>query len=224
MTQLGSEYEDLVEELRKRKGSCMNANKGGHWMCKGSCISGESEGGPIKDTLEAWIHGERSICTTTPKAWEVLETYNTNVVANLNMVQAFLDLPMPTSGKKTIINVTSGAAHVQTPGQAAYGSSKATFARMLQHLANERKSENVKIFTVHPGTFDTPLAARHFPSDAFQWEDISLVGQFCTWVATSEAEFLHGRFVWAQWDVDELIAFKDKMAANPEFMTIELVQ
>lgn len=31
-----------------------------------------------------------------------------------------------------------------------------------------------------------------------------LGGQFALWAATPEAGFLHGRFVWAAWDVDEL--------------------
>jgi hypothetical protein len=31
-----------------------------------------------------------------------------------------------------------------------------------------------------------------------------LPGNFAVWAASPEAEFLHGRFVWANWDVDEL--------------------
>ena len=29
-------------------------------------------------------------------------------------------------------------------------------------------------------------------------------GQFAVWAASPEADFLHGRFVWAGWDVNEL--------------------
>ena len=31
-----------------------------------------------------------------------------------------------------------------------------------------------------------------------------LPGQFAAWAASNEADFLHGGFVWANWDVDEL--------------------
>lgn len=31
-----------------------------------------------------------------------------------------------------------------------------------------------------------------------------LCGDFAVWATTKEAEFLHGRFVWASWDVEEL--------------------
>ena len=30
-------------------------------------------------------------------------------------------------------------------------------------------------------------------------------GQFAVWAASPEARFLHGRFVWAKWDVTELL-------------------
>jgi hypothetical protein len=33
---------------------------------------------------------------------------------------------------------------------------------------------------------------------------VKLPGDFAVWAASEEAEFLHGRFVWAKWDVDEL--------------------
>jgi hypothetical protein len=36
-----------------------------------------------------------------------------------------------------------------------------------------------------------------------------LPGGFCLWLASSEADFLKGRFLWAHWDVDELISKKD---------------
>jgi hypothetical protein len=31
-----------------------------------------------------------------------------------------------------------------------------------------------------------------------------LPGNFAVWAASPEATFLHGRFVWANWDVEEL--------------------
>lgn len=32
----------------------------------------------------------------------------------------------------------------------------------------------------------------------------SLPGHFAVWAASDQASFLHGRFVWASWDVNEL--------------------
>ena len=33
---------------------------------------------------------------------------------------------------------------------------------------------------------------------------MDLAGHFAVWCASPEAAFLHGRFVWSSWDVDEL--------------------
>jgi hypothetical protein len=51
-----------------------------------------------------------------------------------------------------------------------------------------------------------------------------LPGDFAVWLAGPEADFLTGRFVWAQWDVDELIGMKDKVAQDPSLLTIGLVK
>ena len=33
-----------------------------------------------------------------------------------------------------------------------------------------------------------------------------LAGDFVVWLASQEAKFLRGKFVWVNWDVDEMIA------------------
>lgn len=34
---------------------------------------------------------------------------------------------------------------------------------------------------------------------------VELPGHFCVWLASAEAKFLKGKFVWANWDVPELL-------------------
>jgi hypothetical protein len=33
---------------------------------------------------------------------------------------------------------------------------------------------------------------------------VNLPGHFCVWLHSSEADFLRGKFVWVNWDVNEL--------------------
>ena len=40
---------------------------------------------------------------------------------------------------------------------------------------------------------------------------MDLPGHFIVWLASKEAEFLKGKFVWANWDVEELMARKDEI-------------
>lgn len=58
--------------------------------------------------------------------------------------------------------------------------------------------------------------------EAFPYDDESLLGNFCVWAATKKAAFLHGRFVWAAWDVDELMAMKPKFEADKGFLKVGL--
>jgi hypothetical protein len=36
-------------------------------------------------------------------------------------------------------------------------------------------------------------------------------GNFCVWVVSPEAEFLKGRYIWAAWDVEEMMARKEEI-------------
>jgi hypothetical protein len=46
-------------------------------------------------------------------------------------------------------------------------------------------------------------------------DDPALPGDFIVWLASAQAEFLRGRFVWANWDVTEMMAMKEKIEADP---------
>jgi hypothetical protein len=42
------------------------------------------------------------------------------------------------------------------------------------------------------------------------------------WVTSPEAEFLKGKFVWSNWDIEELIAKKEELVNSPD-LTIGLL-
>jgi hypothetical protein len=49
-----------------------------------------------------------------------------------------------------------------------------------------------------------------------------LPGAFCVWLATPEAAFLKGRYLWANWDVEELKSRKAEIVADHTLFTIAL--
>lgn len=51
---------------------------------------------------------------------------------------------------------------------------------------------------------------------------MSLPGAFAVWCASGEAAFLHGRFVWSAWDVDELKSgpIRDRLDKDGQFLRI----
>lgn len=53
-------------------------------------------------------------------------------------------------------------------------------------------------------------------------EIVELPASFLVWVASSEAEFLKNKYVWANWDVDELKAKKEELVSSPQ-LTVGLL-
>ncbi len=54
------------------------------------------------------------------------------------------------------------------------------------------------------------------------FELVSLPASFNVWLASPEARFLKGKFLWANWDVDELKAQAKEIEASTQ-LTIALV-
>lgn len=44
-----------------------------------------------------------------------------------------------------------------------------------------------------------------------------LPANFAVWAASPEAKFLHGKFVWANWDVEELKAMAKEIEGTSKF-------
>ena len=46
---------------------------------------------------------------------------------------------------------------------------------------------------------------------------VNLSANFLVWAASAEAEFLKGKVLWSNWDVDELKARKAELEGAPKF-------
>ncbi|GAB7365573.1 hypothetical protein MBLNU230_g6645t1 [Neophaeotheca triangularis] len=144
------------------------------------------------------------------------DTFNLNVVSSWHLIKEFLALE---PGKpRTVIYTSSARCQTGSANDSAYGPSKAAMNQVIQHLAMEYADDNAVIQTFHPGVVYTPWASQLFDRDVVVWEDASLPGDFAVWLASAEAKFLSGRYVWAQWDVDELLSLKERLTANPQFL------
>ncbi|KAK3686508.1 hypothetical protein LTR37_019755 [Vermiconidia calcicola] len=148
-------------------------------------------------------------------------TFDINVVSTFHIIKEFL--AQESSGPRAVIYTSSAAGQIVQPGNIGYGPSKAAANVMIQHFATESADTDVTIQTFHPGTIYTESVSNLLPKDALDWDDVSLPGEFAVWLASPEAKFLAGRFVWAQWDVDELLTLKERMAANPALLSTTVI-
>lgn len=102
----------------------------------------------------------------------------------------------------------------------AYLLTKAASTLYFQLMAQDQPREELQIVTLHPGAVfndiwaSAGLKEEHLDDGKLsaskcRWrlanEFIAkLVGGSAVWAASEEAAFLHGRFAWSSWDVEEL--------------------
>ncbi|KAJ5245798.1 hypothetical protein N7468_000781 [Penicillium chermesinum] len=136
------------------------------------------------------------------KTWQLFET---NVRGNMILVEKMMS--QADTKQKVILNVSSPFIHDQAiaAGFQAYASSKSAFASALQHLATETPLERAQIISFHPGfIYSEGMRSMGCTHEDLDWDDEELPANFAVWAASPKAAFLHGRFAWAKWNVEEI--------------------
>ncbi|RSL49003.1 hypothetical protein BHE90_004957 [Fusarium euwallaceae] len=129
---------------------------------------------------------------------------------------------MQPSKKLILINLTSVVVH--SPDVAGpvplYSLTKSASTAMMQSIAYAIPAKDMQIISMNPGMHYTESFQCFAEADSFPWDDLKLPGDFSVWAASDEAEFLHGRFVWANWDVDELQTgpLRERIENDPSFL------
>jgi hypothetical protein len=77
---------------------------------------------------------------------------------------------------------------------------------------------------IHPGVYRTGMFSQWvrdlgYPEDSPS-DDLSLAGDFCIWLTSSESDFLKGRYLAATFDVDELLERKAEFEKDPTLLRI----
>lgn len=120
----------------------------------------------------------------------------------------------------TYISISAGFVHIPAAfgkGTSAYTASKVAAWKLNEFLADE--NPGLRVFTVHPGVIESAMTKRRVPDAVPHREDPALAGNFMVWLANEEADFLRTRYVWAQWDVAEMMSRKAEIEKNPLLLT-----
>ncbi|KAL4863885.1 hypothetical protein BDV12DRAFT_206121 [Aspergillus spectabilis] len=148
---------------------------------------------------------------------EYWESFNTNVLGTILVTQGFLKhrratlTPTPPQPAVVITLNTIGAYTVHVAGLSAYGASKAALSRWSELISDDIPATEARFVSVHPGYVKTDMAAKSRLEGVFEPTDARLAGDFVAWLAGDEAGFLGGRFVWVNWDVEELVNKKEEI-------------
>ena len=115
------------------------------------------------------VHGERVVAKEGPHALEsFVRAVNINLVGTFNVIrlaaQAMAkNAPNDGGERGVIVNTASVAAFDGQIGQAAYSASKAGVVGMTLPIARELARSGIRVMTIAPGLFETPMMASLAP-------------------------------------------------------------
>ncbi|KAF7550349.1 hypothetical protein G7Z17_g5777 [Cylindrodendrum hubeiense] len=168
-----------------------------------------------------YLSSLNTIADSDPEDW--WQGFDITVRGNFNLLQAFHPFA---AERATVIHNSSSVIHLPfLEGYSSYRASKLAAYKLFEYYHEENPSLTVIHF--HPGLIGgTGLSGKISASVekfGLVYDDVALSGDFAVWAASEEAKFLNGRFVWAAWDVNELKAIKDEIAADKTKFTMGLL-
>lgn len=141
------------------------------------------------------------------------------------MTQHFLQSALPwatATDKARVITLTSSAAWGVWPFVAAYAMSKAANIQYTTTLA-AAYPEKLLAIAVNPGMNDTEIVPQALRAAEFNYNSPALTGGTIVWLVADPArsQFLNGRVITAEWDIEELVARKEEIASG-NLLTMQL--
>lgn len=111
-----------------------------------------------------------------------------------------------------LILVSSIGAQGLVPTASDYQTSKHAINRLCEFVNVDHGQDGIKCFAIHPGGVATDLG-RNMPAamHAYLTDSSELAAGFMVWLASGKADWATGRYLSANWDVEELAALKDEI-------------
>jgi NADP-dependent 3-hydroxy acid dehydrogenase YdfG len=148
--------------------------------------------------LESW----KPLAESDPVDW--WKTWEVNIKGTYLTCRAFLPLLLQ-SKLKTAVLVSSVGAHKCNDGASSYQTTKFATCRLTEFLDSEYSSRGLLAFAIHPGGVKTELAS-NMPEalHSFLIDEPDLPADTLLWLTKERREWLAGRFVSCNWDMERL--------------------
>jgi len=172
-------------------------------------------------TNAGYLPGQASAAETDIKDWWT--GFEINVKGAFVPIKAFV--PTHKHGA-SIVGISSAVTIFpsQAPmlkGQSSYVASKLALSKVYEFLANDYDVNDLQILTIHPGLIKTPMSDKVDLPAEIPFDDVNLASHFIIWAASKEAAVANGKFLSCNWDVDQILAQKEKLQ-DPGFLTFGL--
>lgn len=141
------------------------------------------------------------------------KSFEVNIKGTLLTFRAFL--PHRAASNAVFISLNTGAAHAGFfPNYSDYGASKLGEAHLIGNLQAEHPE--LRIVSMHPGVIESEMFNKS--AMPFTLDDMSLPSSFAVWLASPAADWTGGRFLWSNWDVEELVEMKAEIQEKNELV------
>ncbi|TFK53971.1 NAD(P)-binding protein [Heliocybe sulcata] len=100
--------------------------------------------------------------------------------------------------------LSSGLAQILNPGSSGYATAKHALNRLAEFIQVEYGVEGVKVFSINPGGILTALSSNEPWLPPHMTDTVELASQSMVRLTSGTEDWLSGRYVNFQWDLDEL--------------------
>ncbi|KAI0397991.1 hypothetical protein F5Y17DRAFT_413078 [Xylariaceae sp. FL0594] len=168
-----------------------------------------------------YLEDFQPIADSDPSEW--WRTWEVNVKGPYLCARYFIPALLR-SQTRTLVNVTSGGAHVLFPGASGYQTTKFALCRFTEFVDKEYRGPGLVAIAIHPGGVKTELAM-NLPPD---WQHVltdtpELAADTLVWLCRERREWLSGRFASVNWDMEELERKKEDILRRNLFKFRALV-
>lgn len=172
----------------------------------------------VADANAGYLDRWAKIGESDPASW--WHTWEVNVRGSYHVVLYTLPHLVESARRRAaegktgghLILVSSIGAQLLTPTASDYQTSKHAINRLCEFVDVDHGDDGIKCFAIHPGGVATELAT-NMPEDlrSHLVDTPDLAAAFVVWLCSGAADWARGRFLSANWDVDELTAIRDEI-------------
>lgn len=156
-----------------------------------------------------YLEHRAKILDSDPSEW--WGSFTVNVRGTYLVTRAFLP-QLIAGGGGIVVNLSSIAAHLLSPGGSAYQTSKLAVQRFTEFLHVDHGGDGILTFGLHPGGVLTDMG-RRLPVERHGalTETPKLCADTVVYLTERRREWLAARYLSATWDVEELLAREEEV-------------
>lgn len=167
--------------------------------------------------LDKWVKIGESDTASWWRSWEVnlKGTYYVARYTLPHLIESARKHAQSGSTGGHLILISSIGAQLLTPSASDYQTSKHAINRLCEFINLDHGEDGVKCFAIHPGGVATDLG-KNMPDyiHPLLVDEPELPGGFIVWLCSGKADWAKGRYLSAEWDVEELLAMKDEIVGD----------